>query len=573
MTRPAVVISASTGLALLCLAGGGRARAAFDEFPQENGWSRVTPSVVWCGDPATIEFHVVGRTDVAQVAVADGYDTERTPLYDDGTHGDLTADDNIFTAAGVPLPCPASTLKYGDAVYWSVGFVRATLDNGTELGNNFPIGAGLVRRSLQNAFPVTNFGNGLSATDYAFFIDDHNHEVMDGYPIANVFCGTTNFAAYQKLYSIFPDRFDVVVVTPGLRIFRPVGFAENVPYNVLVRNDATGIGLPAYNNTATFGSAGRLKAAVFESFMEIEVFDHEVAHTWGAAIGNSLGLLESGDFTHFNSLSDIGGQLSAYYSSGNLAGHFSYNGDGTWRLVANTDVERYAPLELYIMGLIPPEEVPPIRLLTAPNLADPQHITAASVQTVTMQQIMAAEGGARVPSSANAQRHFNVGYVVTQDGPFNDAAYTFFSVLSRQLMTKEAPEASCCSAPFYWATGGRATLNSKLGALSAPFTDDPLVAGSSLVRATHITELRTRIDALRARYSLAPFTWTDPTLAAGSTVIKGSHLGELRAALAQAYAAAGFQVPVYAEPSVMAEATAVKAAHLTELRAAVVGLE
>jgi hypothetical protein len=352
-------------------------------------------------------------------------------------------------------------MKYGDSVTSWTGFVRATLRDGSQLGNTYAMNAGQVRPSLKGVFPVRTLGNGLSATDYAFFIDDSEHQIMDDYPVASVVCGTKNVEAYQKFYSVFPDDFDVAVVTPGLQLFRPDDFAENVPYCVPVSNDSAHIGRPLQTDAARFGSAGRLKSTIYESFSDIQIFDHEIAHTWGGSIGESLGLLES-DGWHFNALSDVGGQLGGYYFAAGQVGHFSYNGDGTWRLLSNTTNEAYAPLELYIMGLIPPEQVPPIHILTSPNLDDPLHITAASVRTVTIDDIIAAEGGPRLPSYATAQKEFRVAYIVTQDGPFNDAAYAYFSVLSRQLMTRDAPEGSDMYAPFYWATGGRATLNSRL---------------------------------------------------------------------------------------------------------------
>src|SRR4030042_991138 len=40
---------------------------AFEEFPQKNAWTRITPSIVWCGDESstvTVEVHIVGRDDV-----------------------------------------------------------------------------------------------------------------------------------------------------------------------------------------------------------------------------------------------------------------------------------------------------------------------------------------------------------------------------------------------------------------------------------------------------------------------------------------------------------------------------
>ena len=77
------------------------------------------------------------------------------------------------------------------------------------------------------------------------------------------------------------------------------------------------------------------------------------------------------------------------------------------------------------------------------------------------------------------------------------------------------------------------------GAGGGTFTDDPIVAGRTPVRAVHFTELRTRIDALRVTHGLGRFPWTDPTLTAGVTPLRGAHMTELRTALRQAYAAVG----------------------------------
>ncbi len=88
---------------------------------------------------------------------------------------------------------------------------------------------------------------------------------------------------------------------------------------------------------------------VYYSCGEIGVFDHEIAHTWGAGIGASLGLTEGGVHGqgHWNSLSDIPGQLGASYFSedGSLVGQFFDNGDGTWRFANEQVYEPYSPLE------------------------------------------------------------------------------------------------------------------------------------------------------------------------------------------------------------------------------------
>ena len=83
--------------------------------------------------------------------------------------------------------------------------------------------------------------------------------------------------------------------------------------------------------------------------------------------------------------------------------------------------------------------------------------------------------------------------------------------------------------------------------LPAPFTDDPLVPGVTPIRAVHFTELRTRIDAVRAAAGLGRFAWTDPVLRAGVTRVRLVHLLQMRSALAAAYRAAGRPAPRWAD--------------------------
>ena len=107
--------------------------------------------------------------------------------------------------------------------------------------------------------------------------------------------------------------------------------------------------------------------------------------------------------------------------------------------------------------------------------------------------------------------------------------------------------------------------------LAVGFTDDPIEPSVTPVRAVHFTELRTRIDALRASRGLPAFSWTDPVLTPRVTPVRLAHLLDLREALAAAYRAAGRPAPTWTgAPSA---ATPIKAAHLTELRAAVLALE
>ncbi len=75
---------------------------------------------------------------------------------------------------------------------------------------------------------------------------------------------------------------------------------------------------------------------------------------------------------------------------------------------------------------------------------------------------------------------------------------------------------------FVLATDGSNTglPSSKDLATTIVFTDDPVVAGSTIIKAVHFTELRTA--------SLTVVPYTDPALTAGDTV-KAAHIQDLRA--------------------------------------------
>ena len=106
---------------------------------------------------------------------------------------------------------------------------------------------------------------------------------------------------------------------------------------------------------------------------------------------------------------------------------------------------------------------------------------------------------------------------------------------------------------------------------AARFTDDPLIPGVHSMRVVHITELRTRIAALRTSRGLTPMSWTDPTLVAGSTPVKAVHLTQMRSALDQVYVSLNRVRPVYTDASITG--MTIKAVHIAELRAAVAAVE
>jgi hypothetical protein len=98
------------------------------------------------------------------------------------------------------------------------------------------------------------------------------------------------------------------------------------------------------------------------------------------------------------------------------------------------------------------------------------------------------------------------------------------------------------------------------------FTDPTLTAQSTVVKAVHITELRTAINTLRAAAGLGATTFTDPTLTAATTPIRVVHITELRTTLNTVYTAVGQTLPTYTDATLIAGSSAIKAVHITELR-------
>lgn len=98
-------------------------------------------------------------------------------------------------------------------------------------------------------------------------------------------------------------------------------------------------------------------------------------------------------------------------------------------------------------------------------------------------------------------------------------------------------------------------------ATTVVFTDDPLSAGL-VIKAAHLTQLRTAVNAVRATANLSQVGWTDP-LPQG-VPIRAQHMLELRSNLNPALTALG--MATVSNDSSLAVGNPIRAVHLQDVR-------
>lgn len=101
-------------------------------------------------------------------------------------------------------------------------------------------------------------------------------------------------------------------------------------------------------------------------------------------------------------------------------------------------------------------------------------------------------------------------------------------------------------------------------ATAVAYSDDPLQAGVSTVKAAHLTQMRVAVDAVRALAGVGAASWqTNPSPAPGGSIL-AAHSVELRSNLNPALSALGIaQMP---SDSTLAVGLPVKAAHIQDVR-------
>ncbi len=102
-------------------------------------------------------------------------------------------------------------------------------------------------------------------------------------------------------------------------------------------------------------------------------------------------------------------------------------------------------------------------------------------------------------------------------------------------------------------------------ATSFSFTDPVLTVGSSQMRAVHLLELRSAIDAVRQSATLSTGQWSGAVQS--GAIVRASDVSELRTKLSEALNQIGVAFPAFTDAVLTAGASLIRAVHVSELRA------
>ncbi len=191
----------------------------------------------------------------------------------------------------------------------------------------------------------------------------------------------------RRFFSVHPDDFDLLIVY-GASTFERLTItgrlvqkgAFTLPVAARAKNEIEGIGLPLFDDTATFGSAGRLRLVVnmdllrsypadpLEKFRgtksAMDILAQMVGHAWGAYVRFDDGGVPSDALLSGTERFTWSFFLDTEASE--LDGHkWEFSPPDAFRSVAAN--EKYSPLDQYLMGLRSRDDVPPFFLIENPT--------------------------------------------------------------------------------------------------------------------------------------------------------------------------------------------------------------
>jgi hypothetical protein len=412
--------------------------------------------------PVVLRAQASGSPQSLQLALPSG---PTLTLLDNGVAPDTAAGDQIY-AVNLPTPEILSRNvpeRFGRPI---LGQLRPVVGGSpTNVAINI---VGEVAPADLPAYPVTTRAG--APFDYR-----HTSHVVN-YVDATFHADRNIENSVTRILPRIGDRHDFVDVLSLQR-----RYVEN-RFHGGVRNDVTGIGLNLFDSGAAWGSPARLRG--FSMFPTLGFYDpqaraynHEVGHQW---INFLLGALDDtqgahwpvGPLAHF-----VMGTSGDGFQGIETSCLLTRNGGtvtGTFQLNSRS----FGPYELYLMGLLPPAQVPASwqftdqaaarMLMTQPGWCNGTINLATS--DVTLQTIVGANG-VRSPAFGQSPRYFKVATLaVSVNRLLDDTEMRYLTWLAKRgdieaSLTSAIGLATETGMNFFVATGGRARLDFRLDAV------------------------------------------------------------------------------------------------------------
>ena len=276
----------------------------------------------------------------------------------------------------------------------------------------------------------------------------------------------------NRIYEVFQDSFDFVFfIYDDYRKPDSLYYGKCFP----VQNTAQGIGKKIFDQSQEFGSFSKLKGIIHltrnTAIREGPIL-HELMHIWGNDIMKT-------DIAGHWGYTGVGGQLGGFqrlvhlrdnYYKGFVEGHTGFSLESNW---GNTTP--YSPLELYLMGLLPPEDVPPIKIAINPE-GDPSHnglFTAEGIDTICIEDII-RENGERQPDFLSSQESFRGLVVLVSDAPVSEFLFDKVSDDAKQFSLQGPPRRNWREWPNWWGKENFYSATQGLACLELGFLEEVL---------------------------------------------------------------------------------------------------
>ena len=262
----------------------------------------------------------------------------------------------------------------------------------------------------------------------------------------------------NKVYEYFNDDFDFIFIL-SVEEEQPAGLYFGRSSSA--KNDIEGLGASLWDNTASYGSQGKLKTIIHMPRTEYILngpFLHEIAHYWA-----NHGFIETTVGGHWG-YSSVGGQLGGFdevedLGNGIYRGRLNgQNGFGTFANGGNS--VPYGNLELYTMGFIGADDLEDVMVAQNPQSTQEFGVfTADGIENLTADDLIASNGN-RVPSVQNSQKTFKGIAVVISTSKIDQEKLDSTTLDIQNFTRPGEPDSYWGNTYNFWkATEGRATLS------------------------------------------------------------------------------------------------------------------